>query len=338
MFFAARPPYIARLQTPWLADMQYSPTPSPAPALGSRDVPTRRLSLCNDLVFKALFATHLPLLTDLINAVLHPAPPVTVQRVLNPNILPAELAGKNIVLDILAEDTDGQRLGIEMQLQRFLHWPQRNIYGVARSLAGQLRAGQDYRQLKPAIGISLLLHDLFDGHPDKACWHFTLRDQERPQVQLGSALQVHIIELRKAEKQQELPTPLQAWIACLLHNLNEAAMNSISHTPVKEALELLETMYADEELRLAAERREQALVDTKDMLDYARHEGREEGREEGLQEGTQQQRQTLLRMLTRKFGPLPTSCQTRLSQANAQQLQEWSLSLLDARRIEEVFT
>ena len=272
---------------------------------------------------------------------MHPAPPGTVKRVLNPHILPAELQSKHIVLDILAEDEQGRRLGIEMQLQRFLHWPQRNIYGVARSLASQLHAGQDYRQLKPAVGISLLAHDLFDEYPDQACWRFTLRDEQRPQVQLGPALQVHIIELHKAEKLRQLPAPLQAWIACLLHNLDEAVMNSITHPPVKEALKHLEATLGDEELRLIAERREQALIDVEDMIDYARHEGREKGIEEGeqigLRKGLQQQRQTLSLMLERKFGRLPQPYQADLSQADAEQLEAWFLRLVDAQRIEDVF-
>lgn len=152
---------------------------------------------------------------------------------------------------------------------------------------------------------------------------------------------MHIIELRKAEKLWELPSPLQAWIACLLHNLDEAVMNSITHPPVKEALKLLETMLGDEELRLIAERREQALVDAEDIIDYARHEGREEGREEGIEEGEQKglqrQRQTLLRMLERKFGRLAQPYHTGLSQADAVQLEAWFLRLVDAQRIEDVF-
>jgi len=313
------------------AGMSSSAPPS-FPSAGNR-----RLSLCNDLVFKVLFSAHPRLLSDLINALRYPAAPIVVQRVLNPNILPSELASKDIVLDILVEDTEGQRLGVEMQLQRFLHWPERSVYGVARSLAGQLRAGQDYRLLKPAIGISLLVHDLFGDYPDKAIWHFTLRDADMPQMQLGQALQVHIIELRKAEKQRELPAPLRAWVACLLHNLDEAVMSEITHPPVKEALKHLEAMYSDEELRLIAERREQALVDAEDMLDYALQEGERKGRQEGLEKGLQRQRQTLLRMLERKFGTLPPHCQTRLAQADAGQLQEWTLNVLDAQRLEDVF-
>lgn len=151
----------------------------------ARQTHAQRLSLCNDVVFKALFSRHPHLLSDLINAVRYPAAAITVRHILNPHILPTDLEGKHIVLDILAEDAHGQRLGIEMQLQPFRHWPQRNVYGVARSLAGQLKAGQNYRDLKPAIGISLLAHDLFTEHPDKASWNFTLRDSQYPQIQLG---------------------------------------------------------------------------------------------------------------------------------------------------------
>ncbi|KAA0888646.1 Rpn family recombination-promoting nuclease/putative transposase [Pusillimonas sp. ANT_WB101] len=292
----------------------------------ARGLHVHGLSLCNDVVFKALVSRHPHLLSDLINAVRHPAAPITVQRILNPTILPQDLEGKHIVLDILAEDVDGQRLGIEMQLQPFRHWPQRNVYGVARSLAGQLKAGQGYRDLKPAIGISLLAHDLFTQYPAKANWHFTLRDSQYPQIQLDQVLQVHIIELHKAEALRELPEPLLAWTACLLNNLDEGAMNAITHPPVQEALTHLQTLYSNEELRLMAERREQALVDAEDMLDQARYDGEQKG-----------QAQLLARQLEHKFGPLSSYYQAQLSRASADQLHNWSLSLLDARCIESVF-
>jgi len=296
-----------------------------AAAHGS-EKPIRQLSLANDLVFKLLFSEHLPLLTDLINAIRHPAAPITVQRVLNPVILPAELGSKEIVLDILAEDTNEQRLGVEMQLQRFRHWPERNVYGVARSLAGQLRTSQDYRLLKPSIGISLLVHNLFTGHPGKALWHFTLRDTEQPEIQLGEVLQVHIIELTKAQRLPSLSEPLRAWVACLLHNLNEAVMSDITHPSVKEALKHLERMYSDEELRLAAERREQALVDAEDIVDFALHEGERKGAAG-----------TLSTQIIHKFGPLPEWANSRLLQATEADLKCWTLRVLDAQRIEDIF-
>ncbi|MFT0548941.1 DUF4351 domain-containing protein [Allopusillimonas ginsengisoli] len=119
-------------------------------------------------------------------------------------------------------------------------------------------------------------------------------------------------------------------------------MTAITHQPVQEALSHLQTLYSDEELRLAAERREQALVDAEDMLDQARYEGEQKGLQKGLQKGQQQgilqgQAQLLARQLERRFGTLTPHYQTLLSQASADQLQNWSLSLLDAQSIESVF-
>ncbi len=332
-------PYIARLQTVCGQAGMFSPNPpfQPDSATDAKPGPklrAPRLSLCNDVVFKVLFSRHPNLLADLINAVRHHAAPIRVERILNPHILPQDLAGKEIVLDIQAEDADGRRFGVEMQLGRFYHWAQRNVYGIARSLAGQLEAGQDYRHLQPVIGISLLIHDLFTQHPAKADWHFTLRDTHHPAVQLGEALQMHIIELPKAEKLGALPAPLLAWVACLLHNLDEAAMNEITHPPVHEALSHLEVLYSDEELRLAAERREQALVDTEDMLYQARYEGHEEGLQKGLQKGAAE---VLAALLTHKFGPLPGWATTRMAQADETTLNRLALRILDAQTLDEVF-
>jgi hypothetical protein len=117
-------------------------------------------------------------------------------------------------------------------------------------------------------------------------------------------------------------------------HLNEAAMNAITYPPVREALAHLKTICSDEELRLIAERREQALVDYEDALSYARHEGEQTGHEKGIQ----QQRHTLLLMLEHKFGSLlPQHFLARIECADTQQLEAWSLNLLDAKRIEDVF-
>jgi NAD(P)-dependent dehydrogenase (short-subunit alcohol dehydrogenase family) len=58
-----------------------------------------------------------------------------------------------------------------------------------------------YQALKPVIGIHLLDFDLFEA-PDQthqAHWRFEMRDRQSPQTKLGDELQLHIIELPKAE-------------------------------------------------------------------------------------------------------------------------------------------
>jgi len=71
-------------------------------------------------------------------------------------------------------------------------------------------------------------------------------------------------------------------------------------------------------------------------------EGRQEGRREGLKEGLREGRQegelaVLKRLLARKFGPLPEGIEQRLKAATPAQLETWSLNILDAETLEEVF-
>ncbi|MBV5298108.1 MAG: Rpn family recombination-promoting nuclease/putative transposase, partial [Rhodoferax sp.] len=106
----------------------------------------------NDFVFKKLFAGAPVLLAALINAVRSDEPPVTVVEVLNPGITPEDLAGKFIVLDILAQDAQGRRYNIEMQVRRYKAYSARSTYYLAHALTGQLGGGQDYHLLKGAIG------------------------------------------------------------------------------------------------------------------------------------------------------------------------------------------
>ncbi len=69
-----------------------------------------------------------------------------------------------------------------------------------------------------------------------------------------------------------------------------------------------------------------------------RAEGRAEGRTEGLVEGHQQGESHLLsRQLHRRFGELPAWASHRLQQATVEQLERWSLRVLEAPRLEQVF-
>ncbi len=63
-----------------------------------------------------------------------------------------------------------------------------------------------------------------------------------------------------------------------------------------------------------------------------------EGREDGLEEGREQGAcALLLRQLDRKFGPLDALVKARVEQASLADREAWSLNLLDARSLDEVF-
>jgi hypothetical protein len=58
------------------------------------------------------------------------------------------------------------------------------------------------------------------------------------------------------------------------------------------------------------------------------------GLERGRQEG---EVAVLRRLLTRRFGVLPTWVEERLTQASLQELERWTDRILEARQLEEVF-
>jgi hypothetical protein len=62
--------------------------------------------------------------------------------------------------------------------------------------------------------------------------------------------------------------------------------------------------------------------------------GRQEGRQEGLQEG---EARMLLRQLEEKFGTLDVKSRDRVQAADADQLLEWGMRALKARRLRDVF-
>ena len=118
----------------------------------------------NDYVFKRLFASSPDLLAALISAVRSGEPAVEVLEVLNPRILPEELTGKTIELDVLARDTSGRLFNVEVQVQRFPRWGARSAYYLSRLLSTQIASGQEYARLNPVVGVHLLDFDLFEGH------------------------------------------------------------------------------------------------------------------------------------------------------------------------------
>jgi len=66
-----------------------------------------------------------------------------------------------------------------------------------------------------------------------------------------------------------------------------------------------------------------------------KEQGIEEGRKEGRKEG---EMIVLERQLTRRFGPLPESLQVRLHSATTEQLEHWADQILEAARLEDVFS
>jgi len=70
------------------------------------------------------------------------------------------------------------------------------------------------------------------------------------------------------------------------------------------------------------------------MRTQSRQEGRQEGEEKGRQEG---EATVLLRLLTRRFGPLGAPTTEKIRQASIAELEQWTDKILDAKTLDDIF-
>lgn len=164
---------------------------------------------------------------------------------------------------------------------------------------------------------------------------------------IGNELQLNIVELKKADRLGHLSGPTGAWVSFFEHWQEDVIMADISHEPVKQAMNRIRQLSAEEEAQRLAFVRERGLRDWNHTIRSARREGREEGREEGRQEGreegvaigrTQALRDTLGLVLAQRFGPLTESTETQLAAAGPEQLVHWISRVMAADSLDEVLS
>ena len=72
---------------------------------------------------------------------------------------------------------------------------------------------------------------------DQAMWCFEMRDAKTPTVTLGQGLQIELIELRKADRLQQLSGPLADWVARFERWNEDQRMNQITGQPARAVLD-----------------------------------------------------------------------------------------------------
>jgi len=114
-----------------------------------------------------------------------------------------------------------------------------------------------------------------------------MRDAHQPGVTLRNRLQLTLIELKKADCLREGSGALAEWVRFFEHWREEETMSEIEHAPIREALNRVRELSADEEARRMAFVRERALRDEVSLLREAREEGFQAGERVGIQKGEQ---------------------------------------------------
>lgn len=193
------------------------------------------------------------------------------------------------IVDLKATLDNGTICDIEIQLADNKDTAERFLYYWSRIYSSQLRKGDDYGKLNKVIGIIIIDYELEKTKEvNKLNTKWKIKEVSTgKEIELTDVLELHIIEIPKAKKmlQKEPNNELAQW-GMFINNPNESEVSQImeKNKEIEEAMNELEKISKDRELRRVAELREKAIRDEKNGLRHAREEGKEEGKVEGIKE------------------------------------------------------
>lgn len=153
--------------------------------------PLKKIKIKNDVVFCTVFLDE-EACKELLQRILG-IHIVKLKVVLNQKVIKNSIYQKGIRLDIYAEDDEGNRYDIEMQLTDTGELVPRSRYYHCEMDGHQIVTGESYEKLKQSIVIFLCDFDLF--HKNQSVYTFEMRCNEDPSLRLGERRKTIFVNL-----------------------------------------------------------------------------------------------------------------------------------------------
>lgn len=155
-----------------------------------------------DFAFKLMLSSHghERVTIHFLNAILGELAKIASVEIQNPLVGPNYDGDKWVILDILAKDERGRKFNIEMQTSIPAGLRQRLAFYDARLYVEQMREGDRYHELRPAIVICVLDKTLIK---ESSQMHSDFRLRNNVGDVLTDDLQVHLLELTKLSVTRE---------------------------------------------------------------------------------------------------------------------------------------
>lgn len=195
------------------------------------------------------------------------------------------------ILDIKVTADTNTNFDIEMQVASCDYMADRILWYWSNLYYNSINKGQEYIKTKKTIAILIAdfnLKNLAKIHKYHTAWH--IREDEFSEIILTDKLEIHIIELKKLEvnnNQKGKHKKLENWLKFIL---NPEEMEEIDMSEdIKAAKRVLEQISKDENEREKAYLRDKYIRDWNSRVnegyEYGKAVGMIEGRKEGIAQG-----------------------------------------------------
>ena len=257
--------------------------------------------LLDDYIFKRIFTKGNPngILRDFLEAVLDVH--LKNVEVINAEIPKDILEEKGSVLDIRAKLDDERLIDIEMQVKDEGNIDKRSTIYMSKNISTQINVGEDYKNLKPSIVISILNFNRYKRNSYHQIAHMKFEKSKKEEyIDMGykeeeekatEVLEMHFIELPKfIKKNPEIKTKLEEWLYLIVGKEEKIKMSKLENPEVKKAMKLVEEIMSDPKEREIIEARAMAKYNYNSAVAYAKETGErlgiEKGRKSGIEERT----------------------------------------------------
>ena len=226
------------------------------------------IRLTNDFAFKKTFRNKIAL-TGFLSCLLHISPEEIVDLEFPDPFVHGEfIENHEGILDVKVHLNHSQKINIEIQVLSYTYWEERSLFYLCKMYAEDFVKGQDYGALEDCVHISIL------GFPLEGAEHlysvFRLMDEESGHI-YSSKLSLRVLYLSKLDtcSEEDRCTEIYHW-AKLISAQDWRVLNEMAkrNKYMKEAVEEMERLNADKELRYLYLMRLKAASDKATMRNY----------------------------------------------------------------------
>ena len=198
-------------------------------------------------------------------------------------------------VDVMARNSKGEYIIVEVQLTREIHYLERMLYGVSKVVTENIHLGEKYDKIRKVYSINILYFDLGKGsdYLYRGTTRFVgvhtgdelrITDHESDALGMRSPEEVfpEYFIIRVNEFNKVATTPLEEWIAYL--KTGDIKADTVA-PGLQEARHKLQYMQMSEKERRAYEYHLDQQMAENEMLYTARKEGLAEGHAKGRAEG-----------------------------------------------------
>ena len=249
------------------------------------------LPLSNDYVFKRIFGKggNEKILKSLLEAILK----INIKKieVKNPEIPKEAIDEKLSILDIKAEINENTMVDIELQVGNTTAIERRLIVYNAKLIAGDIKVSEEYKNVKDTIIICIINDNIVkrNAYLSLAMLKYEKTEEiryvnmgyEKEEEYLTDMVKYYIIELPKFKKKKpKVADLLEKWLYVIGGDQKMMEEYKKENEEIKEAIEQLKEMSADEYERELYEIRERSRLTYNTEMNEAKKKGIEEGKKE----------------------------------------------------------